>query len=269
MSESLKLMAIFPHPDDETLGMGPTLAKYSAERVKTYLLCATRGERGWNGPEEEDPGPEALGKIREGELRCAAEKLGLYEVTHLDYIDGDVDQADPQVIIADIVTHLRRIRPQVVVTFGYDGSYGHPDHIALAQFTASALVCAADTDYVDSAAQVAHRVSKFYHMIDSKTMVNALKENMGEIAMEIDGVERKQIGWEDWAISTRIEAEAYFDTVWQAVLCHQSQLPGYGPLVELPRETLLKFFGVGNFIRVFSLVNGGRKMEQDLFEGLR
>jgi LmbE family N-acetylglucosaminyl deacetylase len=249
--------------------MGPTLAKYSAEGVKTYLLCATRGERGWNGPPEEDPGLEALGKIRERELQCAAEKLGLYEVAHLDYIDGDVDQANPQEIIEKIATHLRRVRPQVVVTFGYDGNYGHPDHIALAQFTASALICAADCGYADSAGQVKHRVSKFYHMVDSKTLVNALKNNLGEISMEIDGVERRQIGWDDWAISAHIDANAYFDQVWEAVLCHKSQLAGYGPLVDLPKETLRQFFSVGSFIRVFSEVNGGRKVEQDLFEGLR
>jgi LmbE family N-acetylglucosaminyl deacetylase len=262
-------MAIFPHPDDETLGMGPTLAKYSAEGVKTYLLCATRGERGWNGPVDENPGLEALGKIREGELRCAAEKLGLYEVTHLDYIDGDVDRANPQEIIEKIATHLRRIRPQVVVTFGYDGNYGHPDHIALAQFTASALVCAADCGYADSTGQVKHRVSKFYHMVDSKTLVEALKSNLGEISMEIDGVERKQIGWDDWAISAQIDASTYFEKVWDAVLCHKSQLAGYGPLIDLPKETLRQFFSKGSFIRVFSEINSGRKVEQDLFEGLR
>ena len=269
MPETLKLMAVFPHPDDETLGMGPTLAKYSAEGVETYLVCATRGERGWNGPEEQDPGLTVLGKIREGELRCATKALGLHEVTHLDYIDGDVDQAVPQKIIAEIVQQLRRVRPQVVVTFSYDGSYGHPDHIALAQFTAAALVCAADAGYADPASRAPHRVLKFYHMVDSKALVEGINATIGEITMSVDGVERGQVGWEDWAITTRIDASAYFDRVWQAALCHQSQLPGYGPLVDLPRETLANLFGTGNFIRAFSLVNSGRAVEHDLFAGLR
>jgi mycothiol S-conjugate amidase len=123
MSEILKLMAIFPHPDDETLGLGPTLAKYSAEGAETYLVCATRGERGWNGPEDENPGFSALGKVREGELHCAAETLGLHEVSLLDYIDGDVDQSMPHEIISSIVTHLRS--PEVVVTFCSDSNCGH------------------------------------------------------------------------------------------------------------------------------------------------
>lgn len=269
MADPLKLLAVFPHPDDETLGMGPTLAKYSAEGVETYLVCATRGERGWNGPEEENPGLAALGKIRAAELRCATQILGLHEVSLLDYIDGDVDQADPGEITAKITAHIRRIRPQVVVTFGYDGNYGHPDHIAMAQFTAAALVCSADAAYVDPGGQPAHRVAKFYHMVDSKALVETLTENLGENSMEIDGVVRRQVGWEDWAITTHIPTAAYLETVWQAVLCHQSQLPGLGPLVDLPTETRLKIFGAGNFIRVFSLVNTGRMVEDDLFAGLR
>ena len=83
----MRLLAVFPHPDDGSLGLGGTLAKYSGEGVETYLVCATRGERGWNGPEEDDPGFAALGHLREAELRCAAAHLGLYEVSFLDYID--------------------------------------------------------------------------------------------------------------------------------------------------------------------------------------
>ena len=60
--ESLKLLAVFAHPDDESMGMGGTLAKYSAEGVDTHLVCASRGERGWFGPEEENPGLESLGQ---------------------------------------------------------------------------------------------------------------------------------------------------------------------------------------------------------------
>ncbi len=268
--DPLRLLAIFPHPDDETLGMGPTLARYAAEGVETSLICATRGERGWSGPEPQNPGPAALGKIRAAELLCAAEKLGLREVLLLDYPDGGVDQAAPAHIIAELVSHVRRIRPQVVVTFGYDGNYGHPDHIALAQFTAAALVCAADSGYSDPAQWPAHRVAKFYHMVDSKILVDHLRETLGEeISMQVDGVERRQVGWDAWAITTQIEAAPHLSRVWQAVLCHQSQLPGFGPLATLSPAEQARFFSVGTFIRVFSLVNAGRAVETDLFEGLR
>ena len=269
MANPLKLLAVFPHPDDESLGLGGTLAKYSAEGVETYLVCATRGEGGWNGPEDQNPGMAAMAKIREGELKCAAEHLGLKEVGLLDYIDGEVDKASPAKIIADIVHHIRRIQPQVIVTFSLDGAYGHPDHIALAQFTSAAIVCAASNSYRDPKNQSVHQISKHYYMVDTKSMVAELSQAIGGISMEIDGVERSHIGWDDWAISARLDARDYFDTVWKAILCHQSQLPGYGPLIHLSREALINFIGEGTFLRAFSLVNGGRVVERDLFEGLR
>ena len=73
MSKPLKLVAIFAHPDDESLGMGGTLAKYAVQGVETYLVTATRGERGWFDDEKLNPGLEALGKIREnaGILPCS------------------------------------------------------------------------------------------------------------------------------------------------------------------------------------------------------
>ena len=267
--DRLRLLAVFPHPDDESLGMGAGLARYSAEGIETFLLCATRGQRGWPGPAEEDPGPEALGRLREAELRCAAGCLGLHEVCFLDYMDGDVDRAIPTEIISQIAGHIRSVRPHVVVTFPPDGHYGHPDHIALAQFTAAALVCAADASFALPGGQPAHRVAKFYHMVDSKALVQAAQGAIGGLSMTVDGVERNHVGWEEWAITTRVDATAYFDTIWQAVLCHRSQLPGYGPLLDLPRAMLLQFFAQGAFVRIYSLVNAGRVLETDLFEGLR
>lgn len=267
MNETLKLLAVFPHPDDETLGLGSTLARYSAEGVETYLVCATRGERGWFDSEGPDPGFEGVAKIREAELACAAEHLGLRDVCFLDYIDGDVDQANPREIIPKIATQIRRIRPQVVITFTPDGAYGHPDHIALSQFTNAALVLAADANFKDQ--QAVHRVSKLYYMVDSQTAVNMLNEEFGGISMEIDGVVRQHVGWQDWQITTRLDNQKYMEWVRQAILCHKSQLPGFGTMAEWPLEKLTNVFGTGDFYRAFSLVNGGRRVETDLFEGLR
>jgi LmbE family N-acetylglucosaminyl deacetylase len=269
MIESLRLMAIFPHPDDETLGLGSTLARYSSEGVETYLLCATRGERGWFDSEGSNPGLEGVARIREAELRCACENLGLHEVSFLDYIDGDVDQAKPEEIIGKIVTHIRRIKPQVVVTFGPDGAYGHPDHIALSQFVNGALVCAVDRNFVDADTQPPHRVLKFYYMVDSQDVVNFANEAFGGISMEIDGVIRRHVGWADWQLTTHLDNQQHMEKVRQAILCHKSQLPGFGSIAEWSVGELGKMFGAGDFYRAFSLVNGGRKMETDLFEGLK
>lgn len=267
MGETLKLLAIFPHPDDETLGLGSTFARYSSEGVETYLVCATRGERGWFDSEGPDPGFEGVARIREAELRCAAEHLGLREVCFLDYIDGDVDQAEPGEIIPRIVTQIRHIKPQVVVTFSPDGAYGHPDHIALSQFANAALVCAADASFVSS--ELPHRVSKFYYMVDSLEIVSAANEAFGGISMDVDGITRHHVGWQDWAITTKLDNHKYLEKVQHAIRCHKSQLPGYGPIAEWSVEELSNVFGTGNFYRAFSLVNSGRNVETDLFEGLR
>ena len=269
MDETLKLLAIFPHPDDETLGLGSTLSRYAAEGVETYLVCATHGERGWFDSEGPDPGFEGVARIRESELRCASENLGIGEVSFLNYIDGDVDQAKPEEIIGKLVSHIRRIRPPVVVTFGPDGAYGHPDHIALSQFTSGALVCAADRNFVDANVQPPHRVLKLYYMVDSWDVVNLANEAFGGIRMEIDGVARSHVGWADWQITTRLDNHKYLDNVQKAMLCHKSQIPGYHPIDQWSVAELAKIFGTGHFYRAFSLVNGGRDVETDLFEGLR
>jgi LmbE family N-acetylglucosaminyl deacetylase len=95
MTESKRLLCVFAHPDDETLGAGSTLAKYAAVGVELYLVTATRGERGWQGDPSADPEPQALGEIRTAELLAAAQLLGIREVQFLNYLDGDLDQADP------------------------------------------------------------------------------------------------------------------------------------------------------------------------------
>ncbi len=87
--------------------------------------------------------------------------------------------------------------------------------------------------------------------------------------MNIDGVRRDSQGWADWAITTRIDTSDYVDQVWSAVEAHRSQLPGYEKLAALPPEHHAALWGQQEYYRVFSLVNGGREPEDDLFAGLR
>jgi LmbE family N-acetylglucosaminyl deacetylase len=263
---TLKLLCLFAHPDDESLGMGGTLAKYAAEGVETYLVCATRGERGWMGEEKDNPGLEALGRLREGELRAACAVLGIRDVQFLDYLDGDLDQAPPAEAIAKLVSHLRRVRPQVVVTFGPEGAYGHPDHIAICQFTHAALVRAADAAHPDP--QPPHVVSKLYYAVDSRDFVAYVESFLGPIVMGVDGETRRHPGWEEWSITTRVDASAHWQTALQAINCHRSQVAQYG-LDELTDDQHRRIWGRGTFYRALSLVNGGRAVETDLFEGLR
>ena len=269
MTEPLKMMCILAHPDDESMGTGGVLAKYADEGIQTHLITATGGGKGWFGPEEEYPGPEELARIRGEELQDAANVLGLHEVTQLDYRDGELDQADPGKVIQQLVFHLRRVRPQVVVTFDPNGAYGHPDHIAICQLTTAAVVAAADPTYAVRGSDRPQRAAKLYYFVETEASLQAYEEAFGELTMQINGQTRRIVGWEPWAITTRVDTEPYWRQVWEAISCHRSQLPGYQALMDLPEEQRKDLFSRQSFYRAFSLVNGGPQQETDFFSGLR
>lgn len=268
MPEALRLMAVLAHPDDESAGMGGTLARYAAEGIETTVVCATRGERGWNGPEAEFPGLQALGAIREAELRRAARILGVKRLEFLDYLDGDLDQADPIEAAAKIVHLIRQVRPQVVVTFPPDGIYGHPDHIAISQFTAAALVRAAESAAGDGGLPP-HRVDKFYYVVDRKEVADMYQSLFGDLCMTIDGVKRCFTYWQDWALTSWIDTSDHAETAYRALVCHASQMAGMFGSRPVAGEIRRMLFGTGTFYRAYSMVNGGRTIERDLMTGLR
>jgi len=268
-----RLMAVLAHPDDESLGVGGTLAKYASEGVETFLVTATRGESGrYRGHRDEGhPGPLALGKIRESELRAAASVLGVREVSLLEYRDQELDRANPCEAVARIVSHVRRVRPDVVVTFGPDGAYGHPDHIAISQFTTAALVAAADHLFAtnDAATLSPHTVRKLYYIAWPASTWAAYQNAFKKLISTVDEVERLAVPWPDWAITTVIDTRSFWPTVWRAVACHESQVVAYERLKDLLPEHHEALWGAQSFYRALSTVNGGRQRETDLFEGIR
>jgi LmbE family N-acetylglucosaminyl deacetylase len=264
-----RLMCILAHPDDETLGLGSTLAKYADQGVEIHLLTATRGERGWHEVPPQYPGPQEMGHIREQELRAAAEILGVCDVRFLDYIDGDLDQAPPAEIIPRIVAHVRRVRPQVVITFAPDGAYGHPDHIAISQFTTAALVVAADPTYTGAGGgKGAHRVAKLYYFAETVEVATLYSDLVGGLVMEVDGVQRRFDGWQPWAVTTHIDGDAYWRDVRRAIHCHETQRSTLGTVEDALETHHALLLGMRHYYRAYSLVNGGRQVETDLFEGL-
>ncbi len=270
MPTNLKMLAIFAHPDDESMGMGGTLAKYSAEGVQTYYVCASRGEKGWFGPEEQNPGLQRLGELRTLELENAVKELGMCGLYFLDYIDGELDKADHAEAIGKIVTHIRCIQPQVVVTFPPDGNYGHPDHIAIGQFTNAAIMCAADSSYQDSENLSPHRVSKFYYMVDGENFINLVAPFMSDMTFLVDDQIRGEVAWKEWMITTRIDMAEHCHAAWRAIQCHQSQLSTIGALAEMHEDAATAVLAMqGTFYCAFSLVNGGREVESVLFTGIR
>jgi LmbE family N-acetylglucosaminyl deacetylase len=274
MKKRFKLLAVLAHPDDESLGFGGTLAKYAAEGVETYLITATRGERGRFGSLEKGADPVEVGRAREAELRNAAAVLGIREVSILNYPDGAVDQVEPTTAIRAVVSHIRRIRPDVVVTFGPEGAYGHPDHIAISQFTTAATVCAAGCQFrTDGGSEELllppHHVRKLHYLAWRTNKWQAYQGAFRKLTSMVDGVERQAAPWPNWAVTTEINTSAYWPIVWKAVCCHQSQMSIYERLENLTEDQQTALWGSQEFYRAYSSVNGGRKLETDLFEGLR
>jgi LmbE family N-acetylglucosaminyl deacetylase len=142
----LKIMTFFAHPDDETMFLGGTLAYLADQGAEIHFICATRGEGGEMG---EPPicSREDLGSVREGELRCAVTALGGKSVQFLDFIDpvvGPEGELFPfsdnhHDVIERLIPYLIAIEPQVILTHGADGEYGHPAHIQAHQAMMAAL----------------------------------------------------------------------------------------------------------------------------------
>jgi LmbE family N-acetylglucosaminyl deacetylase len=258
---------VMAHPDDESLGVGGTLATYAARGVETFVVTATRGEQGRFFTNENRPGNDHVGRVREEELRAAARVLGVHEVTLLDYEDGKLDSADAGEAVARLVAQLRRVRPQVVITFDPFGAYGHADHVAICQLTTAAVFAAANS--ANEAEGEPHQVSKLYYFVTGERRWAAYQAAFKRMCSIVDGEERCAVTWPAWAVSAEIDTRREWPTVWRAVTRHASQLAVYGRLAELTDEQHEALWGSGTYYRVFSSVNGGRRLETDLFEGVR
>lgn len=271
--KTLTLMAVLAHPDDESLGFGGTLAAYAAEGIRVTLVTATRGDRGrYQGRrpgEEGHPGQTALAAIRESELRAAASALGLSDVAVLDYGDQQLATGPATAVINDIAGRIRAERPDVIVTFGMDGAYGHPDHIAISQLTSAAIVSAAHAKNGNRHDQEPHVVSKLYHLAWPAVTFAAYQEVFGELTSTVDGTVRRVTPTPDWAISADVDATAVLPTVLRAALCHESQVAARERLRAVSPEQLAAMWARQSFYRVFSTVDGGLARETDLFAGLR
>ncbi len=128
------LVAVLAHPDDESFGIGGTLARYSADGVNVDLVVATCGEAGVPGM----PLWQAA-RMREAEMRRACAELGVRRLEFLGFADGRLSEVDFNGAVARLVGIFRRWRPDVVITFGPDGVTGHPDHVAVHRWTTEAF----------------------------------------------------------------------------------------------------------------------------------
>lgn len=243
------ILVVFAHPDDEAFGTGGTLAKYTSAGVRTTLVCATRGEVG----EIADPAlatPDSLPSVREQELLCSAETLGIEQVIFLGYRDsgmiGTPDnehpdafmQANEDEVINKLVDIIREVKPQIVLTFEPNGGYGHPDHIAIHNHTVSAFHKAAQKDHGTESGE-AWRADRLVYtaipksfFVDMRSRLRAL----GEDTSDLDRFDEEGFVWPDDQVDVEVDVSDVVDRKWSALQCHQTQFGPDNLFRRLPDE---------------------------------
>ena len=278
-----KLLAVFAHPDDESFGTGGTLAYYAHNGVEVYLICATRGEVG-----EVDPkylsGKQSIGELRENELRCATQCLGLKSVTFLGYRDsgmaGSVENQHPNAlasqsvekVVREIAQHIRLLRPDVVITFDPNGGYRHPDHIAIHRATVAGFDLAGDSKFADAGSTPYLPQRLFYSTFPNrflKILVHLVRifggdpEHWGR-NKDIDLV---SIVKESFPVHAKINYRSVIENRDGAAACHASQggggmnrgFLGWWRNTFTPYETFMQA----------KPIKTDKKISHDLFEGVK
>jgi N-acetyl-1-D-myo-inositol-2-amino-2-deoxy-alpha-D-glucopyranoside deacetylase len=278
------LVFVGAHPDDESFGVGGTLAQYAAAGVKVYYICGTRGEVGEVTPEAMK-GFASIAALRSHELKCAAEIIGLVDVIYLGYRDsgmaGTEDNKHPQALAAApldevaglIVAIFRRLKPEVVVTFDPIGGYHHPDHVAIHHATVTAFKAAGDPKQYPEAGQ-AFRPQKLYFHVFPHRFLKVIVKLMSFFGRDIHHFGRnKDIDLasfveEDFPVHAVIRLKKpSVRTRERAAACHASQLSGGSPRGGL-LFMINKLFGErDSFMRAEPPVRG-RLHERDLFDGV-
>ncbi len=124
----MKILYIFPHPDDESFGPAHAICKQLREGHEVYLLTLTKG-----GATKQrfrfNYSVEEMGEVRYKEMLCVEKVLGLSGMTVLDLPDSGLKEMDPRDIDKVICEHIEKIKPAVVVTYPVHGVSGFHDHL--------------------------------------------------------------------------------------------------------------------------------------------
>jgi LmbE family N-acetylglucosaminyl deacetylase len=264
-------MAVFAHPDDEAFSVGGTLAKYAAQGCDVHLVTATRGEAG-QIREPELATAANLPQVRERELRCACEAYGILPPHFLDYVDGQLPIVHQGQAVGKVVRLIREHRPQVLVTYGPDGVYGHYDHIAAHRWTTIAFDLAADSscfpDQLEGTCQP-FQPSKLYYLVLPQAIVSMMSDGEKPAAVMMDGVPFPMVGYDEDDITTVIDIGEYLQTKLRALQCHATQIDTSAETEETQRLLESPWMQQEAFVLARSTVGWPGGLETDLFRGLR
>jgi len=277
------ILAVLAHPDDESFGIGGTLAYYTKKGYNVHLLCATRGEAG-TVDEKYLQNYDSISALREAELHCAAKKLGLTDVHLMDYHDSGMpntpENKHPNALInfpveevaGQVVKYIRKIEPEIILTFDPLGGYRHPDHIHIQKATTLAFEKANEPSFFPGEFSPYKPSALYYHLFPRKFLKwavllmpllgrNPRKWGRNE---DIDLVSLVDV---DFPIHARVDIRGVVDIKREAGACHVSQggiMMRHG-LMGLATRALEKH---EDFMRVYPPTNEKMKVVNDLFDGL-
>lgn len=277
------ILAVLAHPDDESFGLGGTLALYASKGYDTYLVCATRGEVG-TVDEEYLNGFKDIAELRTEELTRAAKHLGLKEVFFLGYRDSgmpgteDNKHPDAQInhpideVAGHIVRYIRELKPDVVITFDPIGGYKHPDHIHVHQATLLAFEKADDPNF-HSEAGLPFKPRALYYQVFPRWFLKWMTRLLSLTGKDPTkwgrngDINLKELAEVEFPVHVRLDVRSVVELKKQAGAQHASQ-GGVGM-----RRGLMGFisrvFGENeDYMRAYPPVNGRFRRKHDLFDGI-
>ena len=229
------LAVVLAHPDDESLACGGTIARCADSGIRVTLICATRGQR---GPATGVHDSAALPDVRADELERAAHLLGAERVRFLDYADGMLRWTDPARLENDIARVLLEERPHDVVTFGRDGLYWHPDHVALADPVFRAALSLRPRPAVSCVVMPPGAVAG---------LVAAVARRVPHIERSLWGIAPELFGHGALAPERVVDVRQVMRRKADAIHCHRSQLSDTHPLAAMTLEEASTWLGFEAF----------------------
>jgi N-acetyl-1-D-myo-inositol-2-amino-2-deoxy-alpha-D-glucopyranoside deacetylase len=281
-----RLLACFAHPDDEAFPVGGVLAAQASRGVRVRLVTATLGEEG-DIRQEGAATRDTLGDVRRVELACAVRALGLAEHALLDYRDSGMAgwesnnhpkafvNADAGEVVERLVLEIRRFRPQVVLTFGPDGLYGHPDHIAISNHATEAFRLASDPTafpHQMSGGVEPHQGERLFYSVRPqgfrREWAEALRGQGIDWPMPTPEQELQGVPEEELHLELDVSGEGDMEAKMACILCHRTQVAPDWPYHRVPRHVTARILGREFYVRAHPEVAESEKVGADFFEGL-
>jgi LmbE family N-acetylglucosaminyl deacetylase len=276
-----KILAVLAHPDDESFGLGGTLALYASKRYDTYLVCATRGEVG-TVDEEHLNGFKDIAELRTVELERAAKILNLKDVFLLGYRDSGMPgteenkHPDAQInhsideVAGKVVRYIRELKPDIVITFDPIGGYKHPDHIHIHKATVLAFEKADDASFHPETGLPFKPRALYYQVFPRRTLrlMVRLMPLFGKDPTKFgrnQDINLKELAEVDFPVHVRVDITSVANIKQEAGRQHVSQ--GGMQMRRGWMGFMTRLFGEREeFMRAYPpIANGRNKIANDLF----